>query len=74
VNHKPYARQRRKPPKGSRCDAHVGVDAASHQPRVRGCPNEATVELKGGLFPWETWVCEEHAKWLEENAPGAPPS
>jgi hypothetical protein len=46
----------------------VGVDYSSKQPHVVNCKNAATAELRGGALPFETWVCEEHAKKLEAAA------
>ena len=60
---RPYVRQKRKPPKGTRCDCK-SPDYSKHAPQLKGCPNEATVELKGGPLPFETWVCESCAERL----------
>lgn len=65
----PYVRQNRKPPKGERCDAHIGVDPhASQTPTLLRCTNLATVEFKGGPLPFETWLCESCAENIEKRA------
>lgn len=51
-----------KPPDGERCDTMKVMDG-----RPTRCERRATVELKGGPFPWETWVCEPCAKILLEK-------
>ena len=65
-----YHRTKKHPPEGQRCDASVGMDPKSKKPRVLTCGEPATVELKGGPLPWETWVCEAHAKHLEAKGGG----
>lgn len=65
MNSRPYVRTKKRPPSGTRCDSHVGVDPESRAPRLLRCPNQATVEFKGGPLPFETWVCESCAKVLE---------
>lgn len=66
---KPYVRTKQRPPKGTRCDCHVGV-SSGHEPSVLRCTELATVELKGGALSWETWACESCAAKLE--AKGTP--
>jgi hypothetical protein len=55
-------RSNKKPPAGYRCDASCGVDYNRRTPRIRSCPNEATVELLGAAPVGETWVCEACAE------------
>lgn len=64
---RPYRRMKRKPPKGTRCDMSIGADYTRKQPTVVRCSALATVEFKGGPLGWETWVCDEHAKALENK-------
>jgi len=66
----PYVRQKRRPPKDARCDASVGTDTQGHAPIVVRCPSPATVELKGGGLPFETWVCELCASKLMARISG----
>lgn len=59
-------RSRRKPPAGTRCQATVGIDHdfGGHSPRLRLCPNDATVEILDLNPVGETWVCESCAETL----------
>ena len=63
----PHKRLKRRPTKGERCDLMVGVDYASRSPKLKRCPNMATVAMKGGPFGHEAWVCESCAQSLEER-------
>jgi len=48
----------RPPPRGSKCDASVGVNYDGPAPTLISCKNEATVTLPPGRGgPWESWVC-----------------
>lgn len=67
----PYVRQKRKPPKGMRCDMSVVVDYSHKTPTIKRCKNAATVEFKGGPLKFETWVCEACAATLEDAPPHA---
>lgn len=60
---KPYARNKRPPPKGEWCDSKTVATAPSltNAPHLKSCPNRATVALSGGGMPWETFVCESCA-------------
>lgn len=53
----------RKPPKGQRCDAHVGSGTdALGCPVVYRCENEAEETVLGNFVATrEAWVCEPHA-------------
>lgn len=60
-------RTSKKPPKGMQCDAHIGVDPNSRQPRVLRCDKPATVELVGAAPVGESWLCEDHADAILNN-------
>lgn len=60
-------RNKRKPPKGARCDATIGADYSRHAPTIKRCTEMATVEMKGGPFGHEAWFCEDCAKAIEEG-------
>lgn len=60
-------RMKRKPPKDTQCDMSVGVDSSGFSPRVKRCPNTATVEFKGAAPVGETWVCDDCAKTLDAH-------
>ena len=67
---KPLKRSRRKPPKGTLCDAYKGVDYDAKTPRIRRCGAPATVEFPAGsgLNPiGETWVCQTCAMAFESK-------
>lgn len=68
MNIPPLIRQKRKPPMAARCDAMIGCDSQGHAPTLLRCPELATVEMKGGGLPFETWLCESCAMALEAKA------
>lgn len=50
-----------RPPKGTRCDFHVGASLDSlGAPVLIRCPNEATVSALASEAASEVWVCEDH--------------
>lgn len=54
-----YRKTPHAPPEGEWCDCQTSTDDG-----VKSCPNLATVELKGGPFSFETWVCQGCAEHL----------
>lgn len=61
-------RTNKKPPKNTRCDAHIGVNNSGPSPQVGRCSNKATIELVGINPVGETWLCEDCANKILERS------
>jgi hypothetical protein len=52
-----------KPPKGTRCDTHLGLDTGMRvgPPQITRCPNEASETVFGAqsLLSIPMWLCTE---------------